>query len=276
MASRPVVGRHERHLVRKLLGRRGQLGLALELRGVDHGVQRGAHPEPLAEHARIEGSHAGRVGRQPPRGEPAGRRLVGPQRDGDADGDPRGRRRGGARLAVVEQRAAVGHARARPQERRPFVGELAREADRLRRERRQHQRHRRLGRRARRAAGGRRRPGWGSRSPASSARIAVSVSRSRSAGRSQAMPCSPSVSGGLPAPTPSEKRPPEQRCRPAAASAMRRRRAAPRGDDPRYRARCATSAARSRPGGRSRHGPLLGDLHALQPARRRRASPAAP
>ena len=34
------------------------------------------------------------------------------------------------------------------------------------------------------------------------------------------MPWKPSVSGGLPAPIPSEKRPPEQRCSPAAASAI--------------------------------------------------------
>ena len=34
------------------------------------------------------------------------------------------------------------------------------------------------------------------------------------------MPWKPSVSGGLPAPMPSEKRPPESRCRPAAASAI--------------------------------------------------------
>ena len=62
--------------------------------------------------------------------------------------------------------------------------------------------------------------GCGKRSPASSARTAVSVSRRRAPGRSQGTPCRPSVSGGLPAPRPREKRPPEARCKPAAASAM--------------------------------------------------------
>ena len=62
--------------------------------------------------------------------------------------------------------------------------------------------------------------GRGERSPASSARTPISVSRTRATGRSQRTPCRPSVSGGLPAPSPSEKRPPEARCNPAAASAM--------------------------------------------------------
>ena len=62
--------------------------------------------------------------------------------------------------------------------------------------------------------------GSGSRSPASSARTAVRVWRNRPTGRSHAMPWKPSVSGGLPAPIPSENRPPEARCSPAAPMAM--------------------------------------------------------
>ena len=48
----------------------------------------------------------------------------------------------------------------------------------------------------------------------------MSVLRIRSIGRSQVSPCNPSTSGGLLAPSPSPKRPPETRCRPAAAIAI--------------------------------------------------------
>ena len=69
--------------------------------------------------------------------------------------------------------------------------------------------------------------GRGKRSPASSARTPISVSRTRATGRSQRRPCRPSVSGGLPAPNPSEKRPPEARCKPGGGERDARRRPAP-------------------------------------------------
>ena len=64
------------------------------------------------------------------------------ERDRHGDGDARRLRDIGARLALVEQRAALRQPRARPQERRPFVCQLACQPDRLVRKRRERDRHR--------------------------------------------------------------------------------------------------------------------------------------
>ena len=109
--------------------------------------------------------------------------------------------------------------------------------------------------------------GSGRRSPARSARTAVSVRRSRASGASHAIPWKPSVNGGLPAPRPSEKRPPEDRWRPAAARAMvagvrpqTEMTAVPR---PMREVRWASSARRMSRVVR----PPLGDLDAIEPQR---------
>ena len=171
----------------ELLSRCGQVWLAIAVRGIDHGLEAGGHPEALSEHARIERSHPGGVRRQPPCGEAPGALLVGPDRDGDADRDARRSGNLATRLALLEQSPPLVDARSRPEERRPFVSELAGEADRARGERREHEGHRHVGDDAR-AQGPRTGRGFGSRSPLRSARTAVNVSRRRTSGWSHGMP----------------------------------------------------------------------------------------
>ena len=175
--------------------------------------------EPVAQHPRIERPHARQIREQPPACDLPGRLLVLSERQRDTGGDDgRGRFLSG-RLALGEQRAAIGEPRARPEKRQPVVRQLAREADGRRGERREQDRHGRLRRRPSRSGLTPSRSS-GTRAPASSALAATTVFRNCPTGSSQVRPCRPSTSGGLLAPSPRPKRPPDARCRLAAAMAI--------------------------------------------------------
>ena len=128
-------------LAREILRDRGQFGLGVVVRSLDDRIDAGGHLEALCEHPWIQGSHARRVGRQPPGREPPGAPLVRPERYRHAEGDTRRRRHLDTRLAFLQKCPPVLHARSCPQERRPPVGELTGEPDRARRQRRQRDWH---------------------------------------------------------------------------------------------------------------------------------------
>ena len=136
-----IVGPHQRDLARESLRGRGQFGLRVVLRDLDDGVDAVGHPEAVCEHPWVQGSHARRVGRQPPGSEASGALLVGPERRRDTDGDTGRRGHLGTSLALLQKGPPVLHTRSCPQERRPPVGQLSGEPDRARRQRRQHDRH---------------------------------------------------------------------------------------------------------------------------------------
>ena len=98
--------------------------------GIEQRIDLARESELIAEHPRIQRTHAREVGEQPAGGDLAGRLLVFGDRERDTGGDPcRGRALGGG-LALGEQSPPVGDSRAGPEEGQPLVCELTRQADR--------------------------------------------------------------------------------------------------------------------------------------------------